>query len=61
MTLKEASENIWKHVRYIPYKGCSPSEYEYGVITSCNDAYVFVRYSDDVRSKATRAEDLEFC
>lgn len=61
MNLQEASKNIGRHVRYIPFKNCPPSEYEYGVITSCNDVYVFVRYGDDINSKATCACDLEFC
>lgn len=33
---------------------------ERGVITSSNDAYVFVRYGDETGSKATRREDLEW-
>lgn len=33
---------------------------EDGVITSANDAYVFVRYAGDRGSKATRPEDLEW-
>lgn len=34
---------------------------EEGIITSFNEAYVFVRYGADVHSKGTRREDLEWC
>jgi hypothetical protein len=33
---------------------------ERGVITSFNDQYVFIRYSLDQNSKATKREDLEW-
>lgn len=33
---------------------------EDGVITSVNDAYVFVRYTGDAGSKATRPGDLDW-
>jgi len=35
-----------------------PDDIEYGVITSFNDKYVFVKYGSDTHSKATRREDL---
>lgn len=41
--------------RSVVYKGK-----EEGIITSFNDTYVFVRYTGDIRSKATRYIDLEF-
>jgi hypothetical protein len=59
MTLKEASESIGRNVTYKPYKDCDLKLYEYGVITSTNDSYVFVQYTYDTNSKATRAEDIE--
>ena len=33
---------------------------EEGVITSWNDSYIFVRYINDVGSKATRPNDLSW-
>jgi hypothetical protein len=57
MTLDEARQNIGNSVTYTPFEGST--EKEYGVITSVNDRYVFVRYGTDIQSKATRAEDLE--
>ena len=35
-----------------------PEDYDYGVITSFNDTYVFVRYCNQTHSKSTRREDL---
>lgn len=58
MTLQECKENIGKKVTYIPFKGCDPELYEYGVITSANEKCCFVRYWTDINSKATRPEDL---
>ena len=60
MTLEEARNNIGRYVVYTPFKGCSESQKELGVITSVNDTYVFVRYGDELHSKATRSEDLKF-
>lgn len=59
MTLEEAKKNIGRYVTYIPFKGCDKSQYEFGVITSVNDRFVFVRYGKDINSKATRAENLK--
>lgn len=59
MTLEQAKANIGRYVTYIPFKGCDKSQYELGVITSVNDKYVFVRYGNEINSKATRAEDLK--
>jgi len=38
----------------------TPRHWEYGVITSFNDSYVFVRYGADTHSKATRRQDLYY-
>lgn len=59
MTLQDAKNNIGRKVIYTPFVECYNKLKEYGVITSANDTYVFVRYSDDVNSKATIACDLE--
>jgi ribosomal protein L35AE/L33A len=59
MTLQEARENIGRSVVYKPFEGCSKSQIEYGVITSVNDRYVFVRYGNELQSKATGAENLK--
>ena len=58
MTLEEAKQNIGRYVVYIPHPTCPNNQRELGVITSVNEKYVFVRYGNDVHSKATRAEDL---
>lgn len=60
MTLEEARNNIGRYVVYTPFEGCSDNQKELGVITSVNDTYVFVRYGDELHSKATRPEDLKF-
>lgn len=33
---------------------------EEGIITSSNSKFVFVRYGNDVNSKATRPEDIDY-
>lgn len=43
-------------VIYTPKHG----EQESGVITSWNDRFVFVRYGDELQSKATDPGDLQF-
>ena len=45
--------------RNVYYKKRTP-EYEFGVITSFNSSYVFVRYDGGNHSQATRREDLEW-
>lgn len=55
MTLDEARQNIGADV---VFRGGASTEDENGVITSVNDTYVFVRYSDGWSSQATRPEDL---
>lgn len=59
MTLEEARKNIGRYVTYTPFKGCSKDQLELGVITSVNERYVFVRYGNEINSKATRPEDLK--
>lgn len=59
MTLEEAKNNIGRWVVYTPFKGCPDNQKEVGVITSVNDTYVFVRYGNELHSKATRPEDLK--
>lgn len=57
--IEPEKEDIGRKVMYIPShaKG-NPELWESGVITSFNSSFVFVRYSSDVQSKATRREDL---
>lgn len=44
----------------IVYYKQGTQEYEFGIITSFNDSYIFVMYDGDIHSKATRREDLEW-
>jgi len=60
MTLEEASQNINSAVIYLPKNTTNAKFKEYGIITSVNDSFVFVKYGDDTMSKATRACDLLF-
>jgi hypothetical protein len=55
VTLDEARQHIG---RGVVYQACSHCPREDGVITSVNDAYVFVRYAGDQQSKATNPADL---
>lgn len=59
MTLKQAEKYIGRQVIYKPYLGCGLDDHEYGVITSVNLGYVFVRFGRDLASKAVKPEDLE--
>lgn len=59
MNLEECKKNINRKVIYTPFKSCDKSDLEYGVIKGVNTKFAFVRYRNDVNSKATRAEDLE--
>jgi hypothetical protein len=43
---------IGRSVVYIPTK-------ETGIVTSKNESFVFVRYGDEMHSKATRPENLK--
>lgn len=55
ITLEQAKANIGNRVTYT----CAGSQdKEYGVITSVNSKFVFVRYGSDINSKATSPEDL---
>jgi hypothetical protein len=58
MELSEAI--VDRRVVYTPFKGCPLSMKESGVITSVNSKFIFVRYGNDVNSKATDPEDLEY-
>lgn len=51
---------IGRKVIYTPFVGCDPDMREEGVITSFNEKFVFVRYGNDVNSKATNPEDIEY-
>jgi len=55
-------ENIetGRKVVYTPFIGCDPELREEGVITSYNDKFIFVRYGNDVNSKATDPQDIEY-
>lgn len=56
MTLAEAKHNIGRRVVYCPENPHIPREF--GVISSVNDRYVFVRYDKSGHSAATAPEDL---
>ncbi len=58
MTLEEARQRIGERVVYRPYPGAT----EVGIVTGVSETLVFVQYGSSQydRSKATRAEDLEF-
>lgn len=57
MAISPTQDDIGRRVVYRPYVGSPP---EAGVITSFNDAFVFVRYGADAHSKATNCADLEW-
>lgn len=52
MQIEEARNNICRMVKY---------REEYGIITSVNSTYVFVKYANDNNSKATAPQDLTLC
>ncbi len=58
--LKLTDVEVGRKVIYTPFEGCSNKLKEEGVITSFNHYYIFVRYSNDVNSKATLPDDLEY-
>ncbi|AMM44972.1 hypothetical protein SP15_174 [Bacillus phage SP-15] len=58
MKLNEAEPR--RKVVYTPYIGCPDHLKEEGVITTVGTRYVFVRYGNDIHSKATSPEDLEY-
>lgn len=49
--------DIGRRVAYTSFVGSPP---EFGVITSFNPDYVFVKYDGDAHSKATLRENLEW-
>ena len=55
--IEPTQEDIGRKVAYTGHHG-SPSEE--GVITSFNEAYVFVRYGSKCHSEATVRSDLEW-
>lgn len=57
MTIDQARAAIGRRVIYRP--GYAEAPPEYGVITSVNTKYVFVRYGSAVQSAATDPTDLE--
>jgi hypothetical protein len=60
MTIDEARKSIGRGVVYMPGKAWGNEE---GVITSVNDAWVFVRYRGQFPGspgQATKPEDIEF-
>lgn len=60
MLLDDAKNGIDRKVVYTPFKGCNPLDLEEGIITSVNTVNVFVRYGNDVNSKATSPGTIEF-
>ena len=58
MTIDQAKSNIHFRILYFPYDGCRDDEIEYGMITSCNDKYVFVLFDGDLYPKATNPSDI---
>jgi hypothetical protein len=58
LTLAEAAANVGRAVEYRPFNR-SGVVVDSGIITSTNEAFVFVRYGLDWGSKATMPEDLE--
>ena len=51
---------IGRKVVYTPFEGCDKRQLEYGVITGINSDFVFLKYGDDIRSKATYPQDIEY-
>jgi len=58
--IKLSEAEVGRKVIYIPFEECDNSQKEYGVITGKNNWFVFVRYSTNINSKATRPEDLNY-
>lgn len=58
--MKTENVEIDRKVVYKPFPNCSSDQIEEGVVTSYNDKYVFVRYGNDVNSKATDPKGIEF-
>jgi len=54
-------DDVGRAVKYVPLHAHGDENHkdvEYGIITSFNKVYVFIRYGDQVNSKATSADDL---
>lgn len=63
MMIEPTEKDIGRQVTYVPQyvqKGISKAEIDHGVITQFNDNYVFVRYNNDIHSRATCRDDLEW-
>ena len=63
MTIEQARESIGRNVTYARYDdpffgNVATAGPEYGVITSVNERYVFVRYGAETQAKATDPADL---
>lgn len=56
MKLSEARQLVGREVVYTEKH---TNKKEFGIVTSVNDKYVFVKYSNDTIAKATRPQDLE--
>lgn len=52
--------NESRRVIYRPFPNCPPELIEEGVITGSNGKYIFVRYGNDINSKATNPKDIDF-
>lgn len=51
---------VGRSVTYTPFPGCDADQLEFGVITSFNDRFVFVRYGAHLHSQATDPKDLSW-
>lgn len=59
MTLAAARHHIGRPVVFRPFPETADDDrHEQGVITAVTDMYVFVRYGDERRSKATSPDRL---
>ena len=56
--IEPTEEDIGRNVTYTPYRGCTTKQLEFGVVSSFNDTYVFVRFGNDHHGKATRRDQL---
>ena len=53
--------DVGRKVVYNPFKDCNPDQRETGVITSWNDKFIFVRYSNaSTCGISTTPSDIEF-
>lgn len=68
MQQREVSEVIDRSIKSTAFKPGDKVKYKpatsdhannYGVVTSINKAFVFVRYGNEPTAKSTRPEDLE--